>query len=199
MSAARRTFGKDVVAGQRGSDPGARDGRAPRRWREPALRLAKGPGSARRRDARRAGLARPRGGLRDDDRGGQGRRQPRAALLRPRRPVRRSRSAGRPRRRASHGAHGRLPVPPRRLSAPDEREPAAARRCVPHAAVPQTGPLPGAFRRSALPALEASLRAGELAVRSAIAGLRVAEVHIEPTELANVNTRADLARVASHL
>jgi len=70
---------------------------------------------------------------------------------------------------------------------------------VPHAAVPQTGPLPGAFRRSALPALEASLRAGELAVRSAIAGLRVAEVHIEPTELANVNTRADLARVASHL
>lgn len=60
-------------------------------------------------------------------------------------------------------------------------------------AVPPTGPLPGAYRRSsALPALAASLAAGELALRRAIEPLRVRTVDIDARELVNVNTPADL-------
>jgi molybdenum cofactor guanylyltransferase len=61
-------------------------------------------------------------------------------------------------------------------------------------AVPQTGPLPGAYGKTALPALEAALAAGRLSLREAIGGLEVVEVDIDPALLANVNTPDDLAR-----
>jgi molybdopterin-guanine dinucleotide biosynthesis protein A len=59
------------------------------------------------------------------------------------------------------------------------------------AAVPQTGPLPGAYRRTALAALER----GELSIRRAIAELDVAVVQLDPAVLTNVNTEADLLRL----
>jgi molybdopterin-guanine dinucleotide biosynthesis protein A len=62
-------------------------------------------------------------------------------------------------------------------------------------ATPATGPLPGAYRRSALPALERCLAAGELALREALGELRATTVRIDPLELANVNTPDDLARL----
>lgn len=63
------------------------------------------------------------------------------------------------------------------------------------AAVPQTGPLPGAYRRAALPVLERRLANGELALREALDELRTRIVTIDPAELANVNTLDDLARL----
>lgn len=60
------------------------------------------------------------------------------------------------------------------------------------AAVPQTGPLPGAYRKSALPLLERRLAAGRLALKEALAELEVHVVEIDPTLLANVNTEAEL-------
>lgn len=59
-------------------------------------------------------------------------------------------------------------------------------------AVPQTGPLPGAYRKSALPALESSLAARELSLRSALEQLTVTVVPCDERLLANVNTRDDL-------
>jgi molybdenum cofactor guanylyltransferase len=61
------------------------------------------------------------------------------------------------------------------------------------AAVVQTGPLPGAYRRSALPVLERRIAAGELALRDALGGVRMRVVEGDPAELRNVNTPADLA------
>jgi molybdenum cofactor guanylyltransferase len=61
------------------------------------------------------------------------------------------------------------------------------------AAVVQTGPLPGAYRRSALPVLERRIAAGELALRDALRGVRMRVVEGDPAELRNVNTPADLA------
>ena len=61
------------------------------------------------------------------------------------------------------------------------------------AAVPQTGPLPGAYRRSALPVLERRLAAGELALRDAVSELDVAEVELDERRLVNVNTTDELA------
>ena len=60
------------------------------------------------------------------------------------------------------------------------------------AAIPQTGPLPGAYRKSALPALTS----GELSIRRALAGLDVAVVELDERVLANVNTPEDLIRLA---
>jgi molybdopterin-guanine dinucleotide biosynthesis protein A len=60
------------------------------------------------------------------------------------------------------------------------------------AAVPQTGPLPGAYHRRALPVLERRLAAGELAIRAALAELDVRVLAVDPAELANVNTPEDL-------
>jgi len=54
---------------------------------------------------------------------------------------------------------------------------------------PQRGPLPGAYRRSALPAL----KHGGLAIHRAIAGLDVAVLDVEPELLVNVNTPEELA------
>jgi len=61
------------------------------------------------------------------------------------------------------------------------------------AAVTETGPLPGAYRRAALPVLERRLAAGELALHRALDELDVQVVRIDPAQLANVNTPDDLA------
>jgi molybdenum cofactor guanylyltransferase len=63
------------------------------------------------------------------------------------------------------------------------------------AAVPQTGPLPSAYRRTALGALERALAAGRLALRDALAGLDVAIVQLDERLLVNVNTPADVPRL----
>jgi molybdopterin-guanine dinucleotide biosynthesis protein A len=56
-------------------------------------------------------------------------------------------------------------------------------------AVPQSGPLPGAYVRSQLPAVEARIAAGDLSLR----GLNPRTVVLDDRLLANVNTPADLA------
>jgi len=63
------------------------------------------------------------------------------------------------------------------------------------AAVPPRGPLPGAYRRTALPALELALAEGRLALRAALAGLEVAVVDLDESLLANVNEPSDLERL----
>jgi molybdenum cofactor guanylyltransferase len=63
-----------------------------------------------------------------------------------------------------------------------------AAACRGDAAVPQTGPLPGAYRKSALSALES----GERSIRRALASLDVAVIALDPALLANVNTPGDL-------
>jgi molybdopterin-guanine dinucleotide biosynthesis protein A len=60
------------------------------------------------------------------------------------------------------------------------------------AAVPQTGPLPGAYRRSALPALERRIAAGDLALHAALGELRTRVVDLDATALRNVNEPGDL-------
>jgi molybdenum cofactor guanylyltransferase len=60
------------------------------------------------------------------------------------------------------------------------------------AAVPQTGPLPGAYRKSALPVLEQALAAGELSLRAALDRLDVHVLVLDEGALANVNTPDDL-------
>jgi molybdopterin-guanine dinucleotide biosynthesis protein A len=60
------------------------------------------------------------------------------------------------------------------------------------AAVAQAGPLPCAVARRTLPAFET----GERRLRTVLAGLVTARVELEERVLANVNTRADLARLA---
>jgi molybdenum cofactor guanylyltransferase len=61
------------------------------------------------------------------------------------------------------------------------------------AAVPQTGPLPGAYRKSALPVLEGRIADGDLALYRALEDLSVRVVELDEDELRNVNTPADLA------
>jgi molybdopterin-guanine dinucleotide biosynthesis protein A len=56
------------------------------------------------------------------------------------------------------------------------------------AAVPQTGPLPGAYRKRALPALTS----GELSIARAIENLDVAVVELDERLLVNVNTPGDV-------
>lgn len=63
------------------------------------------------------------------------------------------------------------------------------------AATPASGdPLPGAYRQTALPALERCL-AGRRPLASALAELDVRTVAIDPDELANVNVPADLEAI----
>ena len=78
-----------------------------------------------------------------------------------------------------------LPVDTPNMTAAALHELAAACR---DAAVTQSGPLPGAYRKSTLPALTS----GELSIRRAIAGLDVAVVELDPSLLLNVNTPADV-------
>jgi molybdenum cofactor guanylyltransferase len=63
------------------------------------------------------------------------------------------------------------------------------------AAVPPSGPLPGAYRQSALANLERCLDMGELRLRDAIAELDVATVDLDPSVLVNVNTPTDVRRL----
>jgi molybdopterin-guanine dinucleotide biosynthesis protein A len=63
------------------------------------------------------------------------------------------------------------------------------------AAIPQTGPLPGAFAKSALPVLEHRLDAGQLELSDAAVELEAKIVQVDPDELANVNTERELERV----
>jgi molybdopterin-guanine dinucleotide biosynthesis protein A len=67
--------------------------------------------------------------------------------------------------------------------------------CDGDAAVSQTGPLPGAYRRSALPVLEGRIARGELGLRDALADLNTLIIDVDERLLANVNTRADLERL----
>jgi FdhD protein len=68
-----------------------------------------------------------------------------------------------------------------------------AEACAAHdAAVPQTGPLPGCYRRTALPVLERRLAAGRLRLRDAADELGAAHVDLPSVVLANVNTPADI-------
>ena len=62
-------------------------------------------------------------------------------------------------------------------------------------AVPQTGPLPGAYRTSALGMLEEAVAQDELSLRDALARLRVRVVDVDPALLVNVNTPDDLRRL----
>jgi FdhD protein len=55
------------------------------------------------------------------------------------------------------------------------------------AAVPQTGPLPGCYRRSALPTLERRLASGKLRLRDALAELSTARVELPEATLVNLN------------
>jgi molybdenum cofactor guanylyltransferase len=63
------------------------------------------------------------------------------------------------------------------------------------AAVPQTGPLPGAYRKSALPVLQRRLAAERLSLREALRELGTRTVDLDERLLANVNTPEDLSRL----
>ena len=65
------------------------------------------------------------------------------------------------------------------------------------AAVPQTGPLPGAYRRTALPELEQRLADRDLELRRALESLDTRVVELDPDELVNVNTERDLRRLVA--
>jgi molybdenum cofactor guanylyltransferase len=71
---------------------------------------------------------------------------------------------------------------------------ALAEACL-DAAVPETGPLPGAYARSALPVLEARLESDRLTLHEALPELDVRTVELDPELLANVNTERDLDRL----
>ena len=60
------------------------------------------------------------------------------------------------------------------------------------AAVPQTGPLPGAWATSALPVLERRLEAGPYALYRAYEELDVVMLELDPALLADVDTPSDL-------
>lgn len=60
------------------------------------------------------------------------------------------------------------------------------------AAVPRTGPLPGAWAKSALPILERRLAQGPLALYRAYEELDVAELDLDPSLLVDVDTPHDL-------
>jgi molybdopterin-guanine dinucleotide biosynthesis protein A len=96
-------------------------------------------------------------------------------------------------RAAAHEVSLVLPVDCPRLDAASLRALADACR---DAAVPPSGPLPGAYRRSALPLLERQLAAGELRLRDAVVQLDAAIVPLEAGVLENVNEPADLQRLA---
>jgi molybdenum cofactor guanylyltransferase len=60
------------------------------------------------------------------------------------------------------------------------------------AAVPRTGPLPGAYRKRVLPVLERRIAVGELALYRALEELETRVVDLDEAELANVNSPSDL-------
>ena len=85
-----------------------------------------------------------------------------------------------------------LPVDCPRVTAQIVRELGDACR---DAAVPQTGPLPGAWAKSALPVLERRLAQGPLALYRAYEELDVAELELDPALLVDVDTPTDLDRL----
>jgi molybdopterin-guanine dinucleotide biosynthesis protein A len=89
-------------------------------------------------------------------------------------------------RAAAHGVCVVVPVDVPLLSAASVRALGAA------VAVSQTGPLPGAYSKAMLPELERRLASGELSLR----GVNAHVCELDPAELVNVNTPADLARLA---
>jgi molybdenum cofactor guanylyltransferase len=93
-------------------------------------------------------------------------------------------------RAAAHEVVVVIPVDMPRLTPAALR--ALADACRGDVAVPTTGPLPGAYRRTALRALEDALAAGELSLRAAIRDLDVATVDLDASVLVNVNTQADV-------
>ena len=64
------------------------------------------------------------------------------------------------------------------------------------AAVPQTGPLPGAYRKMALPVLQRRLAAERLSLRDALEELNTRTVELDAALLANVNRPEDLRRLS---
>ena len=97
-------------------------------------------------------------------------------------------------RAASHEVVLVVPVDCPLLDAASLRRLAAACR---DAAVPQTGPLPGAYARAALPVFERQLAARELRIRDAFAELETVTVDLEAKLLVNVNEPADLAALTA--
>ncbi len=63
------------------------------------------------------------------------------------------------------------------------------------AAVPQTGPLPGAWAKSSLPLLERRLAEGPLALYRTYDDLTVVIVDVDPALVADADTPAELKRV----
>jgi len=64
------------------------------------------------------------------------------------------------------------------------------------AAVPQTGPLPGAWAKTALPLLERRLAEGPFALYRTYGDLDVVEVEVDAALVADVDTPGDLARLS---
>jgi molybdopterin-guanine dinucleotide biosynthesis protein A len=64
------------------------------------------------------------------------------------------------------------------------------------AAVPSTGPLPGAWAKSALPTLESRLASGKLSLVGAYDSLDVVRMPIDESLLVDVDTADDLRRLA---
>jgi molybdopterin-guanine dinucleotide biosynthesis protein A len=95
-------------------------------------------------------------------------------------------------RAARHDLAVVIPVDVPLLTAAALHELAAACRDV---AMPPSGPLPGAYRRTALPELERALADERLALRAAIAELDVAIVDLDAALLVNVNTPDDVQRL----
>jgi molybdenum cofactor guanylyltransferase len=91
-------------------------------------------------------------------------------------------------RTAAHDICVFLPVDCPLVSPSTLRELAAAAP-----AHPQTGPLPGAYLRALLPLLERKLEQGDYSLRD----LEATVLELDPRELANVNTAADLAALTS--
>jgi molybdopterin-guanine dinucleotide biosynthesis protein A len=60
------------------------------------------------------------------------------------------------------------------------------------AATPPSGPLPGVYRTSTLPAFERALAAGDYRLRTVLEQLDVAIVELDEAELVNVNEPSDL-------
>ena len=95
-------------------------------------------------------------------------------------------------RAAAHDVVVFLPVDCPRVTAEVVRALGAACR---DAAVPRSGPLPGAWAKSALPVLERRLANGPLALYRAYEELDVAELDLDPALLVDVDTPADLERL----
>ena len=92
-------------------------------------------------------------------------------------------------RAATHEVCVFLPVDCVRVTADLLRELGAACR---DAAVPQTGPLPGAWAKSALPVLERRLAEGPLALYRSYDELDVVELELDPSLLVDVDTPGEL-------